>query len=30
MIAAVDAARDPDRSLASALRVMALVAERAQ
>jgi predicted DNA-binding ribbon-helix-helix protein len=30
MVAAVDAARDPDRSLASALRVMALVAERAQ
>ena len=30
MVAAVDAAHDSDRSLASALRVMALVAERAQ
>jgi predicted DNA-binding ribbon-helix-helix protein len=30
MVAAVDAAREPDRSLASALRVMALLAEREQ
>jgi predicted DNA-binding ribbon-helix-helix protein len=29
MVAAVDAAREPDRSLASALRVMALLTERA-
>jgi predicted DNA-binding ribbon-helix-helix protein len=30
MVAAVDAAREPDRSLASALRVVALLAERAR
>ncbi len=30
IVAAVDTAREPDRSLASALRVMALLAERAQ
>jgi predicted DNA-binding ribbon-helix-helix protein len=30
MVAAVDAAREPDRSLASALRVTALLAERVQ
>ena len=30
MVAAVDAAREPDRSPASALRVMALLAEREQ
>jgi hypothetical protein len=28
MVAAVDAAREPDRSLASAFRVTALLAER--
>jgi predicted DNA-binding ribbon-helix-helix protein len=30
MVAAVDAAREPDRSLASQLRVMALLSERAR